>query len=98
MLHTVLIASFARLLRVFCGGYATPQGRPSVHHLEGFDAEPRILALSQNGPDEEPVEIDFTPPWPRISMCSALEKQLGVTFPTDLGTEEARLFFVDLVR
>ena len=31
-------------------------------------------------------------------MCSALEKRLGVTFPTDLGTEEARQFFVDLVR
>ena len=44
------------------------------------------------------MEIDFTPPWPRISMCSALEKRLGVTFPTDLSTEEARQFFVDLVR
>ena len=31
-------------------------------------------------------------------MCSALEKRLGVTFPTDLSTEEARQFFVDLVR
>ncbi len=30
-------------------------------------------------------------------MCSALEKRLGVTFPTDLSTEEARQFFVDLV-
>ncbi len=52
----------------------------------------------QDGPDAPPVEIDFTPPWPRISMCSALEKRLGVTFPTDLSTEEARQFFVDLVR
>ena len=51
----------------------------------------------QNGPDEAPVEIDFTPPWPRISMCSALEKELDVTFPTDMGTEETRLFFVALV-
>ena len=31
-------------------------------------------------------------------MCSALEKRLGVTFPTDLSTEESRRFFVDLVR
>ena len=31
-------------------------------------------------------------------MCSALEKRLRVTFPADLSTEEARQFFVDLVR
>ena len=57
-----------------------------------------VYALTpQNGPDEPPVEIDFTPPWPRISMCSALEKKLGVTFPTDLASEEARQFFISLV-
>lgn len=52
----------------------------------------------QDGPDEAPMEIDFTPPWPRISMCSSLEKRLEVTFPTELDTEEARLFFIALVR
>lgn len=53
---------------------------------------------AQDGPDEPPVEIDFTPPWPRISMCSSLEKKLGVTFPKELDSEEARIFFIELVR
>ena len=44
------------------------------------------------------VTIDFTPPWPRISMCSSLEKRLDVTFPTELDSEESRLFFIALVR
>ncbi len=30
-----------------------------------------------NGPDEAPVEIDFTPPYQRISLLSALEKAVG---------------------
>lgn len=31
--------------------------------------------------DKEPKVIDFTPPWKRISMVSALEEKLGVTIP-----------------
>ena len=31
-----------------------------------------------NGPDSPPVEIDFTPPWPRISMVEEIEKKGGV--------------------
>ncbi|KAK9823612.1 hypothetical protein WJX72_004233 [[Myrmecia] bisecta] len=50
-----------------------------------------------NGPDEPAVEIDFTPPWPRISMCSGLEKILGVTLP-DLDTEDARVFLAQLCK
>jgi lysyl-tRNA synthetase class 2 len=34
-----------------------------------------------NGPDAPPVEIDFTPPFRRISMCSALEEALGEKIP-----------------
>ncbi len=44
------------------------------------------------------VEIDFTPPFRRISMLSGLEEALGVAFPADLDSEEARLFLVELVR
>jgi len=31
-----------------------------------------------DGPDEPPIEIDFTPPWPRISMVEEIEKKAGV--------------------
>lgn len=45
----------------------------------------------------EPYEVDFTPPFRRMSMLSELEKELGETFPVmDLHSEEARQFFDDL--
>jgi lysyl-tRNA synthetase class 2 len=31
-----------------------------------------------DGPEGEPIEIDFTPPWPRISMVEEIEKKSGV--------------------
>eukprot|EP00199_Chlamydomonas_sp_CCMP681_P000308 CAMPEP_0119109168 /NCGR_PEP_ID=MMETSP1180-20130426/17500_1 /TAXON_ID=3052 ORGANISM="Chlamydomonas cf sp, Strain CCMP681" /NCGR_SAMPLE_ID=MMETSP1180 /ASSEMBLY_ACC=CAM_ASM_000741 /LENGTH=584 /DNA_ID=CAMNT_0007094885 /DNA_START=168 /DNA_END=1922 /DNA_ORIENTATION=+ len=43
-----------------------------------------------NGHDQPPVEIDFTPPWRRISMVSGLEEKLGIKFPADLMGPEAR--------
>ncbi|XP_034973528.1 lysine--tRNA ligase isoform X2 [Zootoca vivipara] len=47
------------------------------------------------GPDGQSYEIDFTPPFRKISMVDELEKILGVTFPaTDqFNTEETRKFF-----
>ncbi|CAB3996965.1 lysine--tRNA ligase isoform X2 [Paramuricea clavata] len=46
----------------------------------------------------EPMEVDFTPPFKRVSMISELEKILKVTIPspTTFGTQEARKFFDDL--
>lgn len=47
-------------------------------------------------PDSEPekiLEIDFTPPWRRISMMEELEKELGEPLPKDLDSKEAELFF-----
>uniref|UniRef100_A0A7S0YMZ5 Lysine--tRNA ligase n=1 Tax=Polytomella parva TaxID=51329 RepID=A0A7S0YMZ5_9CHLO len=49
-----------------------------------------------NGMDQEPIEIDFTPPWKRISMVSGLEEALGVKLPQPLESEEARLALVAL--
>jgi len=49
-----------------------------------------------NGPDQPPVEIDFTRPWRRISMVSGLEEALGVKLPTDLESPEARKMLSDL--
>jgi lysyl-tRNA synthetase class 2 len=42
---------------------------------------------------EKELEIDFTPPWRRISMMEELEKELGEPLPKDFSTEEAREFF-----
>ncbi len=43
------------------------------------------------------MEIDFTPPFRRISMVSGLEEALGAKLPDDLDSEEARLALVELV-
>jgi len=45
-----------------------------------------------NGLDKEPIEIDFTPPFKRYSMIPALEEFAGIKIPTDLTSEETRLF------
>ena len=41
---------------------------------------------------ESAVEVDFTPPFRRIPMIEGLEAALGVTFPKDLESDEARAF------
>jgi len=45
-------------------------------------------------PGEEPrvLEMDFTPPFKRISMISGLEEKLGVKFPMPLESDEANEF------
>ena len=48
------------------------------------------------GPDGPVNEVDFSPPFKRISMCSGLEEALNVKLPSDLDSEEARIFLVDL--
>ena len=56
-----------------------------------------VIEYHSDGPEQPPVKIDFSPPWRRISMISALEEVLGVKFPADLDSEDARLFLVSLV-
>ena len=56
-----------------------------------------IIKYHPDGPAGEEVQIDFSPPWRRISMISGLEEALGVKFPADLTTEETRQFLVNLV-
>ena len=51
-----------------------------------------------DGPDAPAVEIDFTPPWRRISMVSGLEEALGVKLPGDLDSEETRAVRLSLRR
>uniref|UniRef100_UPI00398F22CA lysine--tRNA ligase isoform X2 n=1 Tax=Pristiophorus japonicus TaxID=55135 RepID=UPI00398F22CA len=51
-----------------------------------------------DGPEGQSCEIDFTPPFNRISLVTDLEKIMGVKFPSSdqYETEEARKFFDDL--
>lgn len=50
------------------------------------------------GPDGKEFEVDFTPPFKRVSMISSLEQILKVKFPsaTELNTPEANKFLSDL--
>ena len=41
-------------------------------------------------PESKPdhvIDIDFSPPWKRISMMEGLEKELGVPLPKDLESK-----------
>jgi lysyl-tRNA synthetase class 2 len=51
-----------------------------------------------DGLEGEAVEIDFTPPFKRISMFSSLEEVLNVKLPdaARLGSPEATKFLSDL--
>ncbi|XP_076584433.1 lysine--tRNA ligase isoform X1 [Chaetodon auriga] len=51
-----------------------------------------------DGPEGQAYEIDFTPPFRRVSMTQDLERIMGVKFPpTDsYNSEETRQFFDDL--
>ncbi|KNC81188.1 lysyl-tRNA synthetase [Sphaeroforma arctica JP610] len=57
------------------------------------------IKYHMNGPDEEPVEIDFTPPFKRVSMISTLEEKLDCKFPdsSKLSEDEAREFLDKLL-
>lgn len=57
-----------------------------------------LVSYHADGPDQPAVEIDFKPPWKRISMISGLEEALSVSFPQDLDSEEARVFLAKIVK
>ena len=56
------------------------------------------ISYHPDGLEGEAVEIDFTPPFKRISMFASLEEVLKVKFPDPdkLGTPEAAKFLSDL--
>jgi len=54
-----------------------------------------ILKYHSNGPDE-PIQINFTPPFRRISFITGLEEMAGIKLPKDLNSEEARLELVKI--
>jgi len=52
------------------------------------------LKYHANGHDKDPIEIDFTPPFKRISMVKGLEEIAGIKLPADLESEETRNFLI----
>eukprot|EP01025_Chloroclados_australasicus_P010885 TRINITY_DN1460_c0_g1_i1.p1 TRINITY_DN1460_c0_g1~~TRINITY_DN1460_c0_g1_i1.p1 ORF type:complete len:506 (+),score=92.44 TRINITY_DN1460_c0_g1_i1:191-1708(+) len=56
------------------------------------------IQYHMEGPDSDPVEIDFTPPFKRISMVSGLEQELGIEIPKDMESEDTRQFLINLCK
>ncbi|CAO1424330.1 unnamed protein product [Diamesa hyperborea] len=56
------------------------------------------IKYQPDGPEGEEVEVDFTPPFKRVSMLSTLESILKVKFPSaeSLTTKESNDFFSQL--
>lgn len=56
------------------------------------------IKYQPDGPEGEEVEVDFTPPFKRVSMLSTLESILKVKFPSaeTLTTKESNDFFSQL--
>ncbi|CAG9863335.1 unnamed protein product [Phyllotreta striolata] len=63
-----------------------------VHSIHGSYK----IMYHPDGPEGEAVEIDFTPPFKRLSIINVLEKELNVKIPTDLTTGEAQKLLNDL--
>lgn len=45
-----------------------------------------VLEYHPDGPDGEPVSIDFTPPWSRLSLVEEIERRAGVQLSRDFGS------------
>lgn len=53
------------------------------------------ITFHANGLENEPIEIDFTPPFRRIDMIDELEKMANLDIPKDLASDEANRYLVD---
>ncbi|KAF8042576.1 hypothetical protein BT93_A1036 [Corymbia citriodora subsp. variegata] len=53
------------------------------------------IKYHSNGLDNDPIEIDFTPPFRRIDMIEELEKMANLDIPKDLSSVEANKYLVD---
>ncbi|CAL5375375.1 unnamed protein product [Camellia sinensis] len=53
------------------------------------------LKYHANGLDNDPIEIDFTPPFRRIDMIEELEKMANLIIPKDISSLEANKYLSD---
>lgn len=54
------------------------------------------ITYHSNGPDQPPVEIDFTPPFRRVPIVEGIEEAMGVQIPKPYESEECRQFLSKL--
>uniref|UniRef100_A0A7N0RB57 Lysine--tRNA ligase n=1 Tax=Kalanchoe fedtschenkoi TaxID=63787 RepID=A0A7N0RB57_KALFE len=54
-----------------------------------------VIKYHANGLKEDPIEIDFTPPFRRIDMIEELEKMADLKIPKDLASDEATKYLTD---
>ena len=69
-----------------------PKNLPSVVPDEWYH---RTFTMPHTNKD---VVVNFRPPFKRLPMISSIEERLNVKIPTQLDTEETRLFLVDLLK
>ncbi|KAG9156355.1 hypothetical protein Leryth_009221 [Lithospermum erythrorhizon] len=54
-----------------------------------------IIKYHANGLSNDPIEIDFTPPFRRIDMIEELEKIANLSIPKDIASEEANKYLAE---
>eukprot|EP01102_Stenamoeba_stenopodia_P008554 TRINITY_DN2468_c0_g1_i1.p1 TRINITY_DN2468_c0_g1~~TRINITY_DN2468_c0_g1_i1.p1 ORF type:complete len:562 (+),score=166.78 TRINITY_DN2468_c0_g1_i1:175-1860(+) len=57
-----------------------------------------FLTFHPEGKDKEPIQLNFTPPFKRISLIDGLEAATGKKFPEDLGSQETNNFLKGLLK
>ncbi|GAW82074.1 lysine--tRNA ligase [Plasmodium gonderi] len=65
-----------------------------VLHLFGTH---KIL-YNKDGPDKEPIEIDFTPPYPKVSLVEELEKLTNITLEQPFDSPETINKMITLIK
>ncbi|KAE8702937.1 Lysine--tRNA ligase [Hibiscus syriacus] len=53
------------------------------------------IKYHSNGLDNDPIEIDFTPPFRRLDMVEELEKMANLNIPKDFSSDEANKYLID---
>ena len=65
---------------------------------EGTPKEEKDVIIGEESKETGVIEIDFTPPFKRISMIESLEEELGVQIPRDFEAESTRDFLADITK
>eukprot|EP00850_Spirogloea_muscicola_P019049 SM000182S03939 [mRNA] locus=s182:207902:212934:+ [translate_table: standard] len=56
-----------------------------------------VIKFHADGPDKEPIEIDFMPPFRRISMMKGLKEIGGLDIPPDLSSPGCNAYLREMV-
>ena len=90
------------MVHEFYGTYVVkyhPEGKDEEDPKKKFgkkDGKEETAEESEAKPKKPVVEINFKPPFARIPLVKGIEDALDVKLPTDLESEETRLFLMEL--